>query len=45
MLVFSTLIGIISQKVELSGTETFKKLLIGFSSITIIVDVFWIFNN
>lgn len=45
MLAYSTAIGILSRKVELSGAETFKKLLIGFSSITIIVGLFWIFNS
>jgi len=43
MVIFSTFLGFISQKIELRGTEIYKKMLIGFSTASLVIGVYWIF--
>jgi len=44
MVLFSTFLGFLSQKMELRGTEIYKKMLIGFSSASLVIGVYWIFT-
>lgn len=44
MVLFSTFLGFLSQKMELCGSEIYKKMLIGFSSASLVIGVYWIFT-
>jgi len=44
MVLFSSFLGFLSQKIELRGTEIYKKMLIGFSSVSLVIGVYWIFT-
>lgn len=44
MVLFSTFLGFLSQRIELHGTEIYKKMLIGFSSASLLIGIYWIFT-
>jgi len=42
MVAFSSVLGFLSQKLELRGTEIYKKLLLGFSTVSLVIGIYWI---
>jgi len=44
MVLFSTFLGFLSRKMELRGAEIYRRMLIGFSTASLVIGVYWIFT-